>query len=124
MIMENKILELLEQKGSVSMNDDIFPLVEKEFEGQVIGAELYELAHQYISQLLYGVHTAGVAVIAVPKFAAGQQFGQMVVADVIYTKVNDTPYDFMQQLRLVTVGNGSRQRLKVFIYTVCNGSNG
>lgn len=54
MIMENKILELLEQKGSVSMNDDIFPLVEKEFEGQVI------------------------------------------VADVIYTKVNDTPYDFMQ----------------------------
>lgn len=97
--MENEILELLEQKGSVSMNDDIFPLVEKEFEGQVIGAELYELAHQYISQLLYGVHTAGVAgvaVIAVPKFAAGQQFGQMVVADVIYTKVNDTPYDFMQ----------------------------
>lgn len=63
--MENKILELLEQNGSVSMNDDIFPLVEKEFEGQVIGAELYELAHQYISQLLYGVHTAGVAVIAV-----------------------------------------------------------
>ena len=47
--MENKILELLEQKGSVSMNDDIFPLVEKEFEGQVIGAELYELAHQYIA---------------------------------------------------------------------------
>lgn len=83
-------------KGSVSMNDDIFPLVEKEFEGQVIGTELYELAHQYISQLLYGVHTAGIAVIAVPKFAAGQQFGQMVVADVIYTKVNDTPYDFMQ----------------------------
>lgn len=81
------------------MNDDIFPLVEKEFEGQVIDAELYELyelAHQYISQLLYGVHTAGVAVIAVPKFAAGQQFGQMVVADVIYTKVNDAPYDFMQ----------------------------
>ena len=38
MIMENKILELLEQKDSVSMNDDIFPLVEKEFEGQVIGA--------------------------------------------------------------------------------------
>ena len=95
--MENKILELLEHKGSVSMNYDIFPLVEKEFEGQVIGAELYELAHQYISQLLYGGgHTAGVAVIAVPKFEAGQQFGQMVVADVIYTKVNDSPYDFMQ----------------------------
>ena len=26
----------------------------------------------------------------------GAGFGQMVVADVIYTKVNDTPYDFMQ----------------------------
>lgn len=65
MIMENTILELLEQKGSISINDDIFSLVEKEFEGQVIDA------------------------------------------DVIYTKMNDTPYDFYvvvtQQLRLVTV---------------------
>ena len=51
--MENAILELLEQKGSISINDDIFSLVEKEFEGQVIDA------------------------------------------DVIYTKMNDTPYDFM-----------------------------
>ena len=41
--MENKILELLEQKGSISMNDDIFPLVEKEFEDQVIGTELMNL---------------------------------------------------------------------------------
>lgn len=94
--MENKLLELFEKQDTVSMNDDIFPLVEEEFAGQVMGNEVYELAHQYIGQLLYGVHTAGVAVIAVPKFAAGQQFGQMVVADVIYTKVNDTPYDFMQ----------------------------
>lgn len=94
--MENKLLELFEKQDTVSMNDDIFPLVEEEFAGQVVGEEIYELAHQYISQLLYGVHTAVVAVIAVPKFAAGQQFGQMVVADVIYTKVNDTPYDFMQ----------------------------
>lgn len=94
--MENKLLELFEKQDTVSMNDDIFPLVEEEFAGQVMGNEVYELAHQYISQLLYGVHTAGIAVIAVPKFAAGQRFGQMVVADVIYTKVNDTPYDFMQ----------------------------
>ena len=69
MIMENKILELLEQKGSVSMNDDIFPLVEKEFEGQVIGAELYELAHQYISQLLYGVHTVSYTHLTLPTIA-------------------------------------------------------
>ena len=70
MIMENKILELLEQKGSVSMNDDIFPLVEKEFEGQVIGAELYELAHQYISQLLYGVHTAGLLFLSLQRVSS------------------------------------------------------
>lgn len=53
-----------------------------------------------------------VAVIAVPKFAAGQQFGQMVVADVIYTKVNDTPYDLCSSYAIVTVGYGSRLRLK------------
>ena len=85
--MENKLLELLEQKGSVSMNEDIFPMIEAEFEGQVVGDELYELAHQYISQLLHGVYAAGVDVIAVPKFSSGKQFGQMVVSDVIYEKV-------------------------------------
>ena len=42
--MENKILELLERKGSVSMNDDIFPLVEKEFEGQVASIETFEVS--------------------------------------------------------------------------------
>ena len=84
--MENKILELLEQKGSVSMNDDIFPLVEKEFEGQVIGAELYELAHQYIGQLLWGVYAAGISFIASPVFGCGD-FGKMVVTDVVYEKV-------------------------------------
>ena len=85
--MENKLLGLLEQKGRLSMNDDIFPILEKEFNGQFIGEELYELAHQYISQLLHGVYAAGVDVIAVPKFSSGKQFGQMVVSDVIYEKV-------------------------------------
>lgn len=84
--MENKILELLERKGSVSMNDDIFPLVEKEFEGQVIGTELYELAHQYIGQLLWGVYAAGISFIASPVFGGGD-FGKMVVTDVVYEKV-------------------------------------
>lgn len=36
------------------MNDDIFPLVEEEFAGQIMGNEVYELAHQYINQLLWG----------------------------------------------------------------------
>ena len=34
--MENRLLELLEQKGSVSMNEDIFPMIEAEFEAMVI----------------------------------------------------------------------------------------
>lgn len=84
--MENKILELLERKGSVSMNDDIFPLVEKEFEGQVMGNEVYELAHQYIGQLLWGVYAAGISFIASPVFGGGD-FGKMVVTDVVYEKV-------------------------------------
>lgn len=50
--MENKLLELFEKQDTVSMNDDIFPLVEEEFAGQVMGNEVYELAHQYIGQLL------------------------------------------------------------------------
>lgn len=85
--MENRLLELLEQNGSVSMNEDIFPMIEAEFEGQVVGDELYELAHQYVSQLLYAVYAAGVQVVAVPKFAPGTHFGEMVVADLIYEKV-------------------------------------
>ena len=51
--MENKLLELFEKQDTVSMNDDIFPLVEEEFAGQVMGNEVYELAHQYIGQLLW-----------------------------------------------------------------------
>ena len=86
MIMENKILELLEQKGSVSMNDDIFPLVEEEFAGQVMGNEVYELAHQYINQLLWGVFAAGINFIASPVFGSGD-FGKMVVTDMVYEKV-------------------------------------
>ena len=85
--MKNKLLELFEQQPSVSMNDDIFPLLETEFYGQAEGCELHDLAHQYISQLLYGVYAAGVHVVAVPKFTAGQQVGQLVVSDIIYEKV-------------------------------------
>ena len=59
--MENKLLELFEKQDTVSMNDDIFPLVEEEFAGQVMGNEVYELAHQYIGQLLWGVYAAGIS---------------------------------------------------------------
>lgn len=71
------------------MNDDIFPLVEQEFEGQVIGKELYELARQYINQLLWGVFAAGIYFIATPVFGSND-FGEMVVTDVVYEKVGAT----------------------------------
>lgn len=84
--MENKLLELFEKQDTVSMNDDIFPLVEEEFAGQVMGNEVYELAHQYIGQLLWGVYAAGTSFIASPVFGGGD-FGKMVVTDVVYEKV-------------------------------------
>ena len=68
------------------MNDDIFPLVEEEFVGQIMGNEVYELAHQYINQLLWGVFAAGISFIASPVFGSGD-FGKMVVTDVVYEKV-------------------------------------
>lgn len=68
------------------MNDDIFPLVEEEFAGQIMGNEVYELAHQYINQLLLGVFAAGISFIASPVFGSGD-FGKMVVTDVVYEKV-------------------------------------
>ena len=84
--MENKLLELFEKQDTVSMNDDIFPLVEEEFAGQIMGNEVYELAHQYINQLLWGVFAEGISVIASPVFGSGD-FGKMVVTDVVYEKV-------------------------------------
>lgn len=84
--MENKLLELFEKQDTVSMNDDIFPLVEEEFAGQVMGNEVYELAHQYIGQLLWGVYAVGISFIASPVFGSGD-FGKMVVTDVVYEKV-------------------------------------
>ena len=68
------------------MNDDIFPLVEEEFAGQIMGNEVYELAHQYINQSLWGVFAAGISFIASPVFGSGD-FGKMVVTDVVYEKV-------------------------------------
>ena len=50
------------------------------------GNEVYELAHQYIGQLLWGVYAAGISFIASPVFGGGD-FGKMVVTDVVYEKV-------------------------------------
>lgn len=84
--MENKLLELFEKQDTVSMNDDIFPLVEEEFAGQVMGNEVYELAHQYIGQLLWGGVCSGNQFHCITCFGSGD-FGKMVVTDVVYEKV-------------------------------------
>lgn len=84
--MENKLLELFEKQDTISMNDDIFPLVEAEFAGQFMGNEVYELAHQYINQLLWGAYAAGISFIASPVFG-NCGFGKIVVTDVVYEKV-------------------------------------
>lgn len=68
------------------MNDDIFLLVEQGFAGQVIDNKVYELAHQYINQLLWGGYAAGISFIASPVFGSSD-FGKMVVIDVVYEKV-------------------------------------
>ena len=60
--------------------------MEEEFAGQVMGNEVYELAHQYINQLLWGVFAAGINFIASPVFESGD-FGKMVVTDMVYEKV-------------------------------------
>lgn len=71
------------------MNDDIFPLVEEELAGQVMGNEVCELTHQYIGQLLWGVYAAGISFIASPVFES-DDFGKMVVIDMVYEKVGAT----------------------------------
>ena len=60
--------------------------MEEEFAGQVMGNEVYELAHQYINQLLWGVFAAGINFIASPVFGS-DDFGKMVVTDMVYEKV-------------------------------------
>lgn len=85
--MDNELLKLFEKQDTVSMNNDIFPIIEQEFENMAVGDELYELAHQYIAQLLYGVFVAGVGVVAIPVFGCGELSGQLVVTDVIYKKL-------------------------------------
>lgn len=61
-------------------------LWKKNLRVQVMGNEVYELAHQYIGQLLWGVYAAGISFIASPVFWGGD-FGKMVVTDVVYEKV-------------------------------------
>lgn len=82
--MENKILELLEKNGQVSMSNDIFPLLWNEFDHSILKKETYVQAQVFIEQLLYGCYLAGVNVICVPVFDGNANTGSMDVVDMIY----------------------------------------
>lgn len=85
--MENKILELFDKQDAVSMVNDILPIVLDEFENQPIDAQQCVMAADFVEQLLFGVYTAGVQVICVPKFSGNPHIGALLVEDFIYKKV-------------------------------------
>ena len=88
-LIENKLLELFKQKDSVSMVNDIFPILGTEFDNRIIDEELCNDMRQYVLGLLRTVYSEGIQMIAVPKFGQNQSlgFGGMVVVDVVYEKV-------------------------------------
>lgn len=79
--MGNKIMELLEKNGQVSMVDDIFPLVFEEFPFEVSNIEL--LAQEYVEQLLCGCIAAGFEMVCVPVFKKTCP-GELGLVDMIY----------------------------------------
>lgn len=85
--MENKILQLLQEKETVSLTSDILPLVLTEFENEPLNSNTYEMASCFVSQLLYSVYASGVNVVCLPKFSGNPHTGTMVVEDMIYTVV-------------------------------------
>lgn len=82
--MGNKIMELLEKNGQVSMVDDIFPLVFEEFPVEVSDIEL--LAQEYVEQLLCGCIAAGFEMVCVPVFKNNSP-GELELVDMIYKRL-------------------------------------
>lgn len=85
--MENKILELLQKKGTASLTNDILPLVLAEFENEPLNSSTYEMAACFVSQHLHSVYTSGVNVVCLPKFSGNPHTGTLAVEDMIYTVV-------------------------------------
>lgn len=61
--MENKIMQLLMEKGQVSMNNDIFPILFEEFGNAPLNEQNYTMASDFISQQLYAVYAAGINIV-------------------------------------------------------------
>lgn len=85
--MENKILELLQEKGTASLTRDIFPLVLAEFENEPLNSRTYEMAACFVSQILHSVYASGVNVVCLPIFSGNPHTRTMTVEDMIYTVV-------------------------------------
>ena len=81
--MGNKILELLEKNGQVSMCNDIFPMILEEFSD----LSDTELMQAYVEQLLCGCALAGVETVCIPVFDNSSVSGELSVVDMIYKKL-------------------------------------
>lgn len=82
--MENKIMQLLMEKGEVSMNNDIFPILFEEFGNAQLNEQTYAMASDFISQQLYA---AGINVVCTPQFMGVPQTGTLFVNDIVYKVV-------------------------------------
>lgn len=85
--MENKIMQLLMDKGEISMNNDIFPILFEEFGNAPLNEQTYAMASDFISQQLYAVYAAGINVVCTPQFMGVPQTGTLFVNDIVYKVV-------------------------------------
>lgn len=92
--MTNRILELLEKKGRISMAKDIFPVVMKEFENVPLNDLTYESAGDFVRQMMYAIHLAGIPVVFYPVFGGIPEKGALTVVDVIAEVIPTPKIDF------------------------------
>lgn len=85
--MENKIMQLLMKNGSVSMNNDIFPMLFEEFGDAPLNESTYALVSDFIRQQISAVQCAGIDIICVPQFSGVPQTGTLFVNDIVYEVV-------------------------------------
>ncbi len=85
--MENKIMQLLMEKGRVSMNNDIFPMLFEEFGEAPLNENTYIMMSDFIRQQISAVQCAGINIICVPQFSGVPQTGTLFVNDVVYEVV-------------------------------------
>ncbi len=83
MVVENKVMKLLEENGRVSLMNDILPVVMKEFKNQPSSGRIDKMMQEFIKQNLCAAYTAGMHVVAVPVFKHDYH-GNVSVIDFVY----------------------------------------